>query len=449
MIVKHEVKKLPKSAVQLTVTLSKETSQQEYNALLKRYQQNVVLPGFRKGKVPPSVLEKKFGEGLKMEALQTVVDNSLHELFEEIEEKPLSYSQPEILDKELKLELDQDLVFSLKYDVFPEIKLGEYKGVEVEVPQVALSDADVDQELERLRDQNSMVVDKASGKVAKGDTVTIDYVELDDAKEPVERSRRQDFVFTVGSGYNYYKIDDEIVGWAKGEEGPLTKTYPADFDDKDLAGRTVRLSVKVTAVKEKKLPELDDDFAQDVNENYKTLADLKAAVKERLAKNLENRLKNRNLEALLDKVATASVFEVPESMLRAEMEQTWRSFASQSRMEPDQMERIIGSEGKAKLFEDWRPQSESALRRRLVMEKILDLEKMEASKEELEAELAKQAELSKMSLEDARSYFESNGLTHYLEHDIRDRKLGDFLMTAAKVKKGKKTTYLDLMEGKE
>ena len=216
-----------------------------------------------------------------------------------------------------------------------------------------------------------------------------------------------------------------------------------------MAGRTVRLSVKVTAVKEKKLPELDDDFAQDVNENYKTLADLKTAVKERLTKNLENRLKNRNLEALLDKVATASVFEVPESMLRAEMEQTWRSFASQSRMEPDQMERIIGSEGKAKLFEDWRPQSESALRRRLVMEKILDLEKMEASKEELEAELVKQAELSKMSLEDARSYFESNGLTHYLEHDIRDRKLGDFLMAAAKVKKGKKTTYLDLMEGKE
>ena len=449
MIVQQEVKKLPKSSVALTLTVSKDASRLEYESLLKRYSKNVVLPGFRKGKVPSSVLEQKFGEGLKVEALQEVVDKALHEAFEKVEDKPLSYSQPRIVDKELKLDLDQDLTFTLEYDVYPAIKLGDYKGVEIEVPQVTLAAEDETRELERLRDQNAMVVEKTSGKVALGDTVTINYEELDDEGKPLAVTSRQDFVFTVGSGLNYYKIDQDLVGWSKGESSTIVKTYPADFEDSELAGSTKKIQVTITQIKEKKLPDLDDDFAQDVNENYKTLADLKNAIHERLTKNLETQIKNRNVEALLDKIATASVFELPESMLQAEMEQTWNSFANQSRMDPEQMERIIGPEGKKKLFEDWRPQSEAALRRRLTMEKIIENEKIEADEAEINAEIQKQADLSKMTFADAQDYFEKNGLKDYLAHDIRDRKLGDFLLSTAKLKKGKKMSYLDLTERKD
>jgi trigger factor len=449
VIVQQEVKKLPKSSVALTLTVSKDASRLEYETLLKRYSKNVVLPGFRKGKVPSSVLEQKFGEGLKVEALQEVVDKALHEAFEKVEDKPLSYSQPRIVDKELKLDLEQDLTFTLEYDVYPVIKLGDYKGVEIEVPQVALAAEDEARELERLRDQNSMLVEKTSGKVALGDTVTINYVELDEEEKPIEVTQRQDFVFTVGSGLNYYKLDQDLVGWSKGEASTIVKTYPADFEDQDLAGSTKKILVTLTQLKEKKLPDLDDDFAQDINENYKNLADLKNAIHERLTKNLETQIKNRNVEALLDKIATASVFELPESMIQAEMEQTWNSFANQSRMDSEQMERIIGQEGKRKLFEDWRPQSEAALRRRMVMEKIIEIEKVDADEVELKAEIQKQADLSKMTFADTQDYFEKNGLKDYLAHEIRDRKLGDFLLASAKIKKGKKMSYLDLTERKD
>ena len=454
MIVKQEIKKLEKSAVELTLTIAHTASRQEYEGLLNKYVKDAVMPGFRRGKVPVSVLEKKFGEGLKAEALQTLVDKALHDVFDTIEEKPLSYSQPEIIDKNLELTLDKDFTFTLRYDVFPQFTLPGYKGIEVEEPQVVLGKDDEKRELELLQEQNSMVIDKAGDtkgvvKVASGDTVTVNYVELDDAKAEIESTRRQDFVFTVGSGYNFYKIDEEITGQKKDEERTVTKTYPADFEIKDLAGSSRTLKVKVTAIKEKKLPEINDELAQDVSEEFKTLDDLKKSINDRLTKNLAAALRQKNIDAVLEKVAAQTSFELPESMIAAEMEQTWRTFAANSRLRPEQLEQMVGHEGKHRMMDEWKPQSVVVLRRRLVMEKILEAEKIDCSAEELDAEVLKQAEVSKISVDEARDYFSQNGLMNYLEHDVRDRKLGDFLLAQSKLKKGKKVSYVDLMGQKE
>lgn len=448
MIVDQKIKKLEKSAVQLTLTIARDAAQKEYTGLLNKYVKDAVMPGFRRGKVPVSVLEKKFGEGLKAEALQTLVDKALHEVFETIDEKPLSYSQPEIIDRNITLDLTKDFTFTLQYDTFPAFTLPSYKGIEIEGPVVEVTKKDEDRELEQIREQNALILDKASGKVAQGDTVTVNYVEVNEGAE-VESTRRQDFVFTVGSGYNYYKIDDEIVGWKKDEEKTLSKTYPADFETSELAGTTKTLKVKVTAVKEKKLPELNDDLAQDVSEEFKTLDDLRKSIAARLAKTVENTVRQKNLDAVLEKVASGAKIDLPESMIQAELEQTWRSFASQSRIRPEQLEQMLGHEGKHKMMDQWRTQAEEGLRKRLVMEKILEAEKIECTPAELDAEVAQQAAASKISLEEAKEYFEKNGFLHYLEHDVRDRKLSDYLLGQSKIKKGKKLAYLDLMGQKE
>ncbi len=449
MIIDQKIKKLEKSAVQLTLTIARDAAQKEYSGLLNKYVKDAVMPGFRRGKVPVGVLEKKFGDGLKAEALQNLVDKSLHEVFETIEEKPLSYSQPEIIDRNITLDLTKDFTFTLQYDTFPAFSLPGYKGIEIEEPQVAVTKKDEDRELDQIREQNALVLDKASGKVAKDDTVTVNYVEVGADGTDVESTRRQDFVFTVGSGYNYYKIDEEIIGWKKDDEKTVAKTYAADFETSELAGTTKSLKIKVTAVKEKKLPELNDDLAQDVSEEFKTLDDLRKSITDRLGKTVENTVKQKNLDAVLEKVAAEAKIDLPESMIRAELDQTWRTFASQSRIRPEQLEEMLGHEGKHKMQDQWRPQAEEGLRKRLVMEKILEAEKIECTPAELEAEVAKQAEASKISVEEAKEYFEKNGFLHYIEHDVRDRKLADYLLSQSKIKKGKKLTYLDLMGQKE
>lgn len=448
MIVDQKIKKLEKSAIQLTLTIARDAAQNEYSGLLNKYAKDAVMPGFRRGKVPVSVMEKKFGEGLKAEALQTLVDKALHEVFETIDEKPLSYSQPEIIDRNISLDLTKDFTFTLQYDTFPSFTLPTYKGVEIEAPVVEVTKKDEDRELEQIREQNALILDKASGKVAQGDTVTVNYVETAEGVE-IESTRRQDFVFTVGSGYNYYKIDDDIVGWKKDDDKAVTKTYAADFETSELAGTTKTLKVKVTAVKEKKLPDLNDDLAQDVSEEFKTLADLRKNIADRLAKTVETTVKQKNLDAVLEKVAGEAAIDLPESMIVAELEQTWRSFASQSRIRPEQLEQMLGHEGKHKMMDQWRPQAEAGLRKRLVMEKILEAEKIECTPAELETEIAVQATASKISVEEAKEYFDKNGFIHYLEHDVRDRKLADYLLGQSKIKKGKKLAYLDLMGQKE
>jgi len=448
MIVDQKIQKLEKSAVQLTLTIAQSAAQSEYSSLMGKYTKDAVIPGFRRGKVPASVLEKKFGDSLKAEALQTLVDKALREVFDKIDEKPLSYSQPEIIDKNIQLDLTKDFTFTLQYDTYPSFTLPNYKGVEIEQPVVEITKKDEDRELEQIREQNALVIDKISGKVAVGDTVTVNYVEVENGAD-VESTRRQDFVFTVGSGYNYYKIDDDITGWVKGDEKTITKKYPADFETSELANTEKTLKIAVTAVKEKKLPDLNDDLAQDVSEQFKTLDDLRKNISDRLTKTLENTLRQKNLDAVLGQVAAGAKIDLPESMIRAELDQTWRNFASNSRISPEQLEQMLGHEGMHQMQDSWRPQAEDGLRKRLVMEKILEAEKIESTPAELDAEIAKQAEASKISVEEARDYFEKNGFLHYLEHDIRDRKLADFLLEQSKIKKGKKQSYLDLMGQKE
>jgi trigger factor len=451
--ISKEITRLEHSSVKLTVTVGKDDVRSQYDELLSGYSKNLQIPGFRKGKVPKEVLERKFGSTLKDEALGRIIEKSISGIFDDEsfpkEDKPLPYSSPEMEEeKALTLDLDSDLSFSVVYDVLPKVTVETWKGLEVEAPDAVVADEDISRELEIIRDRNAIVQDKDDDAQAlSGDVVTVDYLELSETGEGLDATKREGFVFTLGSGYNLYKFDEEVAGMRKGESKDIVKTYPEDFTDKDLAGKTIKLRVTLTALKSKILPALDDDLAQDVDEKFKTLDDLKADIQQRLTKTLDKRLRDITLNNLLEKITGTTPVEIPESMIRVETESRWRNLARRFNTSAEELLKIMGTSGKGyeEMIAEWRPDVIKALHSRLIVETLMEDQKIEASDDEVEKEIENLAVETGSPLEDIKKYYEQQNMKDYLKEDIKERKLFDILLAENTIKKGKKEKYTDLI----
>jgi trigger factor len=447
VIISKSVEKLENSAVKLSLTVGQEHAAKEYKDLLVKYTKEVQIKGFRKGKVPTSVLERKFGEGIRQEAAANLMDIALKAAMEDLEEKPLGYDYPEV-QGEPELDPEKDFSFELIYDTFPEVKFGEYKGVEIEETQVKILKKHENAEMEKIQEQNSVVMDKADETVANDDIVTLDYCEMN-GKEEVEDTKREDFVFTIGTGYNLYKIDKQLVGMKKDEEKVITKKYKEDFENKDLAGKSVKIKVKIKAVKEKQLPELDDELAQDVNEKFKTIDDLRKDIKKQLKDKADAKTKGNKMELLIDKLVESSEIDLPASMIKSEQENNWKNFLQQSQTKEEQMLQFLEMQGQTKeqMLESWKDNAVKSLKSQLIFNKIIEAEKVEVSDDEMEEEIKKQAEMYNMPVEDLKKSFGEAGLKEYLSSDIKQKKVADFLLDNAKITKStEKVDYDDLMK---
>ena len=450
MAISKEITRLEKSNVKLSLTVPKEDVLSQYQDLIKDYSKNVQLPGFRRGKVPRDVLERKFGEALKGEALGKIIEKVVDEVFGDesmpMDEKPLAYSQPE-LQGEPKLDFDQDLSFSLVYDVLPKLTIGQWKGLEVEVAQVEVSDEDIARELEEVRERNAVVLDRDEGAEAQhGDVATVTYCELDENGEESDTGAK-DYVFTLGSNVNSYKIDDNVIGMKKGETAEFTKQYPQDDPVEWLAGKTITLKVTLTELKEKKLPDLDDDLAQDIDEKYQTLDDLKNSIRSRLEKSLEQRIREITLNNLLEKIMENTPVTLPESMIRVELDGRMRNLARQFGTDVEKLMQMFAqsNDDLAAVEERWRPSAEKALHSRLIVETIMEEQHVEASDEDIEKELEGLAAESGDSVEDIKKRYEAGNVMEYVKGNIRERKLFDMLLAENTVTTGSRVNYLDVM----
>ncbi len=448
MQAKRDIELLDNSSVRLRITLGEEDVQKEYDAVVKEYTSKVALPGFRRGRVPADVLVRKFGDTLKAEAAQALIEKSLGEALPAVEHKPLPYARPELKD-EIKLELGKPFVFEVTYDTYPKIELGEYKNLEIEDPQVEIGDEDIGRELQGIQRQNGIVVDKPEGsKVEKEDTITIDYVEVrDDGGEEV-KTRREGFTFQVGSGYNLYGIDDDVVGMAKGEERVLEKEYPAGHQYSDLAGRKVRLKVKLTALKQTQLPEVNDELAQDVSERFQTLEDLRQDIRTRLQQAANERLRGGKVDQLMKQIVGASKITFPASMVERDLDLRWHEFVRRMGGNEDMVTRLLKREGRAveDLLAEWRPSVEESIRRRVAIQEIADREKVEVPEQEIDDELRAAAEGQNRKPEDLKREYEQSGLLAVLREERRLAKAYDLLIASAKLKKGRKMTFAELSQ---
>jgi trigger factor len=442
-----DFQRLEKSSVKLSVTVGKEEVRSEYDELLANYTKTIQIPGFRKGKVPRDVFLRKFGDALKGEAMGKIIEKALEDVLDgealPRENRPLPYSTPR-MDEEPKLDLEEDLKFSVVYDVLPEVKVEKWQGFEAELPDVSIGDEDLNRELEHIREHNSIVLDKDDGQsAANGDVLTVDYCELDESGETLAGSEREDFTFTLGSYNNFYQFDDEVAGMKKGETKEFSKTYPEDH--KDYPGRTKKLKVTLTALKIKKLPDLDDDLAQDVDERYKTLDDLKNSIRERLGKDLEHRLRDMKINKLLEAIMEKTPVEIPESMMRVEMDARWRNLARRFNTDTEGLYKMIGNEQAESIIDGWKPEAERALHSRLIVETLIEELKIEASDEEVEKELERQAKESDASIEDIEKYYGEGQMLEYLKEEIKERKFFDMLLEKNTIKSGEKKSYIDLV----
>ncbi len=450
VIAKKETELLDNAAVRLTVTVDKDAIQQEYDGLVNEYCKTVRVKGFRPGKVPPAVLIRKFQDALIGETGERIIRKSLEEAVEQADKKPIASTVPEV-DSEDRLELGKDYTYKVTYDTYPEIELGPYQGLEIEEPVVKITDEDIGRELKSLQEQNSIVVDKKEGAVEEGNIVNIDYVELDPQGQEVPETRRESFVFEVGTGYNLYKIDQDLVGVKETEEKTLAKRYPEDFEIKELAGREVSLKVKVNNIKEKQLPEVDDELAQDISDKYQTLEDLKKDIRQRLEDFARTRIREQSISQLLDKIAAATKVPLPRSMVDQELENQWRSFLSRVRSEEKTVLEQLSREGRSKadVQAEWRPAAERRILLQLVVQELAEQEKIEVPQDELEERVKRQAEAEGLPVEEARERLAGSGYLQLMGYDLRNEKLYDRLLQLSTVKKGKQTKFLDLVQGNQ
>lgn len=446
MIADKKIKELENSSVELTVTVPAATVEEAYQTALKKYAQQIQIKGFRKGKAPVSVLESKYGKAIREESTFGALEDAVKEAIETLEDKqkPLPYSTPELQDEEklLPFEANKDVTFSVVYDIMPEVTLPAYTGLTVSVPKVEISDELVNKEIDKLRDQNALVVDK-DGAAANGDIVTIDYAEIDADGNEVAGTARKDFVFTIGSGYNFYKIDEDVTGMAKGESKTIVKTYADDSDIPGYAGKTVTLQVEMKQVKVRDVPALDDEFAQDVKEEYKTVADLVAATKKKLEETLTSRMDETKLNALFDEMLKDAKVVVPASMVDLEVEQNWNKFVRQSGLNEEQVLQFLQFQNQTKetVMGEWREGAEKTLRIQLMMEKIKETEDFPVDEKEFEEACAEQ--LKDIQDEDQKKYYRD-----MIKDDMQFRQVGKFLLEKNTFKEDKAVSYDDFIAGK-
>ena len=445
-----EFTNLEKSAVKLTVTIAKKDVEESYKTTLSKYVKNAQIPGFRKGHVPASVLERKFGESIKADSFGELIDNALNEVFEkETENRPLPYAQP-MMEQVPELDLTKDLTFSVTYDVFPKVEIKDFNGVAVKEPQVTITEDDIAEELKGMQERNAMVIDKKDNTVEKDNIVTINYAELDDDGKVIDGTTREDFVFTVGTGENIYKIDDEIIGMKKDETKEITKKYKKDDADPELAGKTKKITVTVKAVKVRDLPALDDDFAQDVSEKYKTLADMKADISKNMETAKNRRIKELKNNSLLEQLVEKNQFEIPASMLQAELDGRWNMMAQQFQTTPEQLEKMILASGQSKetMLTQWTGDSEKMLKSRIIVDSLIRSKNISVTPEEIDAEYEKIAAESGMSVEDVKKHYADPRAKQYLIDDAKESKLFDEIYKDVKVSKGDKISFKDLFSAR-
>jgi len=440
-----EIKRLDKSNVSLNIIVPKEDVRSQYNEMIGEYTQNMQLPGFRKGKVPREVLERKFGDALKDDALGRIMESSLQEIFKDENlprsDKPLPYSTPELEGKPV-FDFDNDLQFTVIYDVLPDVKIGQWKGLKIEYPYAEVEKSDIDNELEQIRERNAIVMDRDDNASAKkGDVVTIDYQIYEENGEAKSDMQRKDFVFTVGLGNTVYKLEDDVIGMKKGETKELIKNFDKDNTDTMLAGTSRKMQITLTALKEKKLPDLDDDLAQDVDEKFKTLDDLKNSIKEKLSKNLEIRQREKKLNALLMKIMENTPITLPESMIKAEIEGRWRRLARYYNTDPQIIAQMMSGAEKEK---EWREMAEKALHSRLIIETLMEEQKIEVSDEDVEKEFESIAAVNGVEIDEIKKHYNEEAI-FYLKEDIREKKVTDLMFAENNLKQGKKENYLDFM----
>ena len=426
-----QVEKLEKNMAKLTVEVSAEDFKAAIKKAYNKTKNRFAIPGFRKGKASQAVIEKMYGEAVFYEDAADEAINSTYA--EAMKESGLDIvSRPEITVEQIGK--DQAFIYSALVAVKPEVTLGEYKGVEVEKADAAVTAEDVEAELKRVQEQNARLLTVEDRPVADGDQTVIDFEGFVDGKG-FEGGKAEDYPLTIGSHSFIDTFEEQLIGKNIGEECEVNVTFPTEYHAAELAGKPAMFKVTVKEIKVKELPALDDEFASEVSE-FDTLDEYKQDIEKKLQERKEKAAASQNEDRVVAKVVENASMEIPEKMIDAQVDTIVQDFGYRLQMQGmglEQYLKMTGTEMGAfrAMFKD---QAERQVKTRLALQKVVELEGITVSDKELEEEYAKMAEQYKMEVEKVKAIVSKEAL----EGDLKISNALEFIKKNAKVKKAAK-----------
>jgi len=411
----------------LTVEVDAEKVNEGLDLAFKKVVKQVNIPGFRKGRIPRGMFEQRFGvESLYQDAIDILLPDAYASAIEETGIEPVD--RPEI-DVE-QIEKGKSLIFKATVVVKPEVALGEYKGLEVEAVSTEVTAEDVDAEIKALQEKQAELVVKEEGAAELGDTVVMDFEGFQEGVA-FEGGTAENFSLELGSGQFIPGFEEQLVGLAAGESKEVEVTFPEEYHAAELAGKPATFKVTIHEIKAKELPELDDEFAKDVDEEAETLEALKEKIKTRLENDKKHQAEHAVRDTVVEKAAENATIDIPSAMVDTEIDRMMNEFEQRLQMQGMNLELYFQFSGqdeealKAQMKED----AQKRVRVNLTIEAIANAENIEVSEEEVTAELEKMSEMYNMPTD---AITQALGGTENLKMDIKMRKAIDFLVENSK-----------------
>lgn len=422
------VEKVEKNVVSFEFSVSAEEFEK---AVEKAYRKNVGkinVQGFRKGKAPRQIIERYYGKEIFYEdAINIVLPAAYDKAIEENSISPVD--QPEI-DIKGEISKENGVTFTAKVTVKPEFEMGTYKGIQATKVTHRTLKKDVDAEIEKLRERNARIVPVEDRAVLKDDIVNIDFEGFTDGVA-FEGGKGENYDLTIGSNQFIPGFEDQLIGANTGDEVEVNVTFPEEYHAEELKGKPAVFKVKINGIKVKELPELDDEFAKDVSE-FDTLEELQKDTKEKLATANKERAAHETEENVINAVSAATEIDIPDAMVETQIQNMIRDFDMQMRYQGMDLNQYMQYTGTTMemLKDQFREEAQKRVKTSLILEKVCELEGIQASDAEVEKEYEKTAESSGMKVEDVKKYIS--------EDDIQDRikaqKTIDFLVSNANFK---------------
>jgi len=413
---KSKVENVEKNVVKLTIEEDAERFNESLKKAYLKTRGRFSIPGFRKGKAPMDLIEKYYGENVFYEEALNIIFPEAYEAAVR-EHGIVPVDSPE-LDIE-QIGRDKNLIFTAKVTVKPEVKLGQYKEFNLEKEQVNITDEDVQKELERIRERNARLVSAEDRPVQDKDIVNIDFEGFIDGK-PFEGGSAKGYTLTVGSNTFIPGFEEQLIGAALNQEVEVNVTFPDDYHNEELKGKPAVFKVRVNEIKYRELPNLDDEFAQDVSE-FDTLEEYKADIRKKLEERASQEAERKYENEIIRKAVENAEVDIPEVMVerqinnilkRLEMALAYQGINMKSYME------IMGLDEK-KMREDYRERALEEVKTDLVLEKIAQTEKIEASDEEVEKETVEMAEKYNQKPEEFKKHLQNDDIEYIKDTIIR------------------------------
>ncbi|WP_281202220.1 trigger factor [Cytobacillus kochii] len=412
----------------LTIEVDAEKLNEGLDAAFKKVVKQVNVPGFRKGKMPRSLFEKRFGvESLYQDAVDFLLPEAYANAIDETGIEPVD--RPEI-DVE-QIEKGKALIFTAKVTVKPEVELGEYKGLEVEKFDTEVTDEDVENELKGLQEKQAELVVKEEGTAEQGDTVVIDFEGFVDG-EAFEGGKGDNFSLELGSGQFIPGFEEELIGVSAGESKEVNVTFPEEYHAAELAGKKAVFKTTVHEIKTKELPALDDEFAKDVDEEVETLDALKEKTKKQLVDSKNHEAEHHVRDTVVEKAAENTTIDIPAAMVDTELDRMMQEFEQRIQMQGMNLELYYQFSGQdeSALREQMKVDAEKRVRINLTLEAIAAAENIEVSGDEINEEVNKMAEMYNMTAENIQMAL--GGSLDGLQSDIKAKKAIDLLVENSK-----------------